>query len=312
MVEKSTDHDVIIIGGGPAGLSAALWCADLGLDAVLFEKESEFGGQLLWIHNPIANHLGIEAANGRELRDRFLQHIETVRVNRLVKARVERVDLTRRLVHLIGEQRRSARSIIIATGVRRRRLDIPGEQQFRARGILESGTRERHSVKGRTVLIVGGGDAALENALILSETARKVFVVHRRGELTARGEFTESSSEKKNIEFLFNSRPTAITGNESVEAVEVENTLTKAKSTIQTDNVLFRIGVVPNSELFAGQIDLDESGYITTDVVGATNLDLVFAIGDVANPTSPTISGAVGNGATAVKAIRKLIQTQRR
>ncbi|MFN0280293.1 MAG: NAD(P)/FAD-dependent oxidoreductase, partial [Pyrinomonadaceae bacterium] len=139
MVEKNTDYDVIIAGGGPAGLSSLLWCAELGLTAILIEKEPEFGGQLLHTHNSIKNYLGIEAVNGRELRDIFLRQIEKAKIKRLTGAEIVEADLTQKSVTLADGTKYSSRAIIIATGVRRRKLIVPGEEELRGRGILESG-----------------------------------------------------------------------------------------------------------------------------------------------------------------------------
>src|SRR5882672_96315 len=129
MAENSTDFEVAIIGGGPGGISAALWCAELGLKAILFEKEPEFGGQLLWTFNAIKNYPGVEVRNGRELRDRFLQHIENTKVTRIVGATVVNANLAKKTIELADGTRYSARSIIIATGVRRRKLGVPGEDE---------------------------------------------------------------------------------------------------------------------------------------------------------------------------------------
>ena len=301
MAENFADLDVLIIGGGPGGLAAALWCADLGLKAVLFEKEPELGGQLLWTFGAIKNYLGIEATSGKELRDRFLQSIENTNVMHVVEAPVVRANLTKRRIILADEKQYAASAIIIATGVRRRKLGVPGEDEFWARGILDSGVRSKDEVAGKTVLIVGGGDAALENALILSDTAAKVTVVHRRGEFTARKDFVQQAKETANIEFLTNTCVTAIIGNTAVEAVELQKAVAGKRSTIGVDAVLIRIGVIPNTELFCGQIDLDAAGYITVNSKCETNFEGVYAVGDVANPVSPTISSAVGNGVVATK-----------
>ena len=301
MAEKNIDFDVGIIGGGPAGMSAALWCADLGMKAVLLEKEADLGGQLLWTFNAITNYLGVEAANGHELRDRFLQHIIERNVELLTSASVSSADLRARSVALEDGRQLTARAIIIATGVRRRRLDVPGEDEFRGRGILDSGVRSQNDVAGKTVVIVGGGDAALENALMLSETAKSVTLVHRRDEFTARPDFVDSARQDPKIEFVLDSHVAAITGNQNVEGVEIRGVRSGATSRLAADAVLIRIGVVPNTQLFHGQLDLDPGGYIVTTTNCATSLPDVYAAGDVANPRSPTISTAVGTAAAAGK-----------
>ena len=150
-------------------------------------------------------------------------------------------------------------------------------------------------------MIVGGGDAAVENAIILGRTAAKVFVVHRKGEFSARKDFVKRASVLENVEFVFNSRLATIIGNEQVTGVDIQDISTAATLHIETDAVLIRIGVEPNIELFRDQIALDKNGYILIDNNCSTNLKHISAIGDAANPTSQTISAAAGMGATAVK-----------
>ena len=304
MAQKMADFDVLIIGGGPAGISAGLWCADLGLSAVIFEKEAEFGGQLLWTFNEIKNYLGVETANGREMRDLFLRQVEKTSVARLCNAAIAAIDLAQKTIILADGTRYSGRAVIIATGVSRRKLGVPGETDFEGRGILESGEKAKNEVAGKRVLIVGGGDAALENALILSRTAEKVFVVHRRSKFSAREEFVKRAAGTQNIEFIFRSQVTAIIGNVAVEAVDVKDMSTETISTILVNAVLIRVGVEPNTSPFRGQIALNAAGFVRTDNNFSTDVPDVFAIGDVANGLAPAISGAVGMGATAAKVIQ--------
>ncbi len=308
MTTKKANYDVIIIGGGPGGLSAALWCSELGLSAILLEKETEFGGQLLLTFNAINNYLGAVAANGRELRECFLEHVKNAKVEKLNAAEVFKADLVEKSVILADGTTISGSSIIIATGVQRRKLGIRGEVEFYGKGILESGEKAKNAVAGKRVVIVGGGDAAVENAIILGRTAEKVFVVHRRGEFSARNDFVVRATALENVEFVADSRLTAIIGNEQVTGVDIQDNLTGATLHIETDTVLIRIGVEPNTDLFRGQIALDKNGYIAIDANCSTNLKGVFAIGDVASPASPTISTAAGHGATAAKAALEFLR----
>lgn len=301
MGENLTDLDVIVIGGGPAGLSAALWCTKLGLRAVVLEKEAEFGGQLLWTFNAIKDHLGVEAADGHELLDRFLRQLENSNFPGSAGTPVAAADLAQKTVTLTDGRCIRSSAIIIATGVRRRALNVAGEERFTGRGILDSGVRCRNEVSGKIVAIIGGGDAAVENALILSQTALKVIVIHRRAEFTARQEFIDRLRICRNVECLMNRRVIAIAGNETLEGVEVEDLESGTRSLIDAGAVLIRIGVVPNTDMFASQIAMDPAGYITIDAGCRTNADYVFAAGDVASPNAPTISNAVGHGAAAAK-----------
>lgn len=300
---KPTEFDVMIIGGGPAGMSASLWCAELGLTSVILEKEPELGGQLLWTFNPIVNHLGIEAANGRELRDRFWHHIAGRTSHHMTGAEVVETDLIKREIVLASGVAVRGKTVVIATGVRRRKLDVPGENEFVGRGILSSGVKARGHVAGKRVLIVGGGDGALENALLLSKSAAQTFLVHRRDAFTARREFTDRLDRSSSIEILRHHVVTEIKGTDNVDSVILQDTSTGSFRDVAVDRVLIRVGIVPNTEMFVGQIRLDGPGFIIVDASFATSIENIYAIGDVCSPDILTISNAVGQGMAVVKVI---------
>lgn len=298
------NFDVIIIGGGAAGLSAALWCDELGLAALLLESGEEFGGQLLWTYNEIKNHLGIEAKNGRELRDIFVRQTENRKFTYRLNAKISEVDLEKKEILLKNGESFSAKALIIATGIRRRKLNVEGEESFRNKGIIESGKRDAAFVKDKNALIIGGGDAAFENALILSETASRVTLAYRGKDFRARAEFVEQAKNHPKIKILTETIVREINGKESVEAVKLENLKTGETYDFPVEAILLRIGVEPNTEFLRGKLDLDEQGYIKINQNCETIVKGIFAIGDVANPLAPTVSSAVGMGATAVKAIQ--------
>jgi thioredoxin reductase (NADPH) len=299
-------YDVIIIGAGPAGLSAALWCAELGLRAIVLEREPEIGGQLLWIYNRIENHLGANFENGREMRERFAAQIKQSNFELRTEAEVVSADLRAKHVTLRGREELTTRSIIIATGLRRRRLNIEGEREFAGRGIIKSGKAERERFAGREVCIIGGGDAAAENALLLAETCSRVALVHHGASLSARNEFVERIATNPRITVFYNSKLRRIVGESEVEAIEIErgddDGMTQSLI-IKTQGVLVRIGYEPNTEAFRDQLKTDADGYIWVTSETETSVPHVFAIGDISNPSAPTISGATGAGATAAKII---------
>ena len=295
--------DVIIIGGGAAGLSAALWCDELQLKTLLIEAGAELGGQLLRVYNPIANHLGIRTENGREMRDVFVKQIARRKFEIRLKTEISQIDLANKSVTLESGENFSAETLIIATGVRRRKLNVEGEEKFVGKGIVESARRDALSLKNKIACVVGGGDAAFENALILAETVAGVLLVHRGENFRARAEFVEQAAANRKIEIFTETVLRKISGGERIETVELENTNTREKFTAAAQAVIFRVGVEPNTEFSRGKIRLDANGYIEVNRNCETNVKGVFAVGDVANPTAPTVSGAVGMGATAVKAI---------
>jgi thioredoxin reductase (NADPH) len=296
-------HDVVIIGAGPAGLSAARWCDELGLDTLLLETNEEIGGQLNWIHNRIDNYLGVQADNGEQLRELFIEQTNDCDFDQWTGVQIESVDLKARRVRLQSGEELQSIGIIIATGLRRRRLGIPGELEFAGRGIIESGKRDRDQYIGKDVCVIGGGDAAAENALLLADGCPTVTLVHRARKLRARREFTEQLHTHHCITVFPDSNVRRILGNERVEAVEIERDGAIKPFQMAVQGVLIRIGFEPNTDFLRDQLKVDERGYLIVDSRHETNVENVFAIGDVANPLAPTIAGAVGSGATAAKVI---------
>ena len=295
--------DVIIIGAGAAGLSAALWCDGLGLDTLVLEAGSEIGGQLLRVYNPINNYLGVQAESGRALRDLFAAQIEAAAFDLWTEVEIERVDLTAKRLSLRSGEELQAICLIIATGVKRRTLGVPGEAEFAGRGVLASGVGDRDTVAGADVCIVGGGEAAVENALLLAEVCPTVTLVHRGARLRARAEFVERLRAEHCITVFNEAEVTRIIGGARVEAVEIMRRGAIKPFQMAVGGVLIRIGVEPNTALFRAQLQTDEQGYITVTSEQETTIANVFAIGDVANPRAPTIASATGAGATAAKII---------
>jgi thioredoxin reductase (NADPH) len=296
-------HDVVIIGAGPAGLSAAFWCDELGLDALVLEQHTEIGGQLLQVYNPIENYLGVRAGNGRELLEHFSAGIDEASFDLWTNVEIESADLKAKRIALRSGEGLQAISLIIATGVRRRKLGIPGEDKFVGRGLIESAARDRELFAGRDVCVVGGGDAAAENALLLAEVCPTVTLVHRGKKLRARREFIERLHGTHCVTVFTESVVQRILGTSQVEAVEILRKDALKPFQMAVGGVLVRTGVEPNTELFREQLPLDERGYIAVSGVQETNVANVFAIGDVSHQLAPTISGATGGGATATKVI---------
>jgi len=296
-------HDVLIIGAGPAGLSAARWCDELGLDTLVLEQNEDVGGQLLWVHNPIENYLGLQAANGRELCQRFVEQTKDCDFDLWTNVEIERADLKARRITLRSGEELQAIAMVIATGLRRRKLGIPGEEEFRRRGLIESATRDRDQFAGKDVCVIGGGDAAAENALLLAEVCPTVTLVHRGRKMRARRKFTEQLHTHHCITVFPDSIVHRILGGDRVEAVEIERDGAIKPFQMAVQGALIRIGFEPNTDFLRGQLELDERGYVTVGAQQETTISNVFAIGDVTNPLAPTIAGAVGAGATAAKVI---------
>ena len=295
-------HDVIIIGAGPAGLSTAFWCDELGLDALVLEQSEEIGGQLHRVYNPINNYLGLKAGNGEELLERFTAEVDSADFDLWTQTSISSVDLKAKRVSLASGEDLQSIALVIATGVRPRELGVPGEKEFAGKGMIESATRDRDLLAGQDVCVVGGGDAAVENALLLAEVCPTVTLVHRGKKLRARPEFTGKLQSQHCITVFTESELTRIIGGERVEAVEIQRKQGLKPFQLAVRGVLIRIGVEPNTELFREQLET-ENGYVVVNSQHETNVPMVFAVGDLSNPVGPTISGATGAGATAAKVI---------
>jgi len=296
-------HDVIIIGAGPAGLSTAFWCDELGLDALVLEQAEEIGGQLHRVYNPIENYLGLKTRNGQELLELFAADVDEAEFDLWKQSSITSVDLKAKRISLASGEELQAIAIVIATGVRQRQLGVPGEKEFVGKGMIESAARDRQLFAGKDVCVVGGGDAAVENALLLAEVCPTVTLVHRGKKLRARHEFKEKLQAVHCITVFTESVLTRIIGEDDVVAVEIQRKQGLKPFQMAVRGVLIRIGVEPNTELFKGQLETDEKGYLMVNSRQESNVPMVFGVGDVANPMAPTISGATGAGATAAKVI---------
>jgi thioredoxin reductase (NADPH) len=304
-------HDAIIIGAGPAGLSAAFWCDELGLDTLVLEQAEEIGGQLHRAYNPINNYLGLKTQNGQELLEIFSRDVSEAGFDLWTGTEIESIDLRAKRISLRSGEKLQAISIVLATGVRPRALGLAGEQELKGKGMIESAARDRDQFAGRDVCVVGGGDAAVENALLLAEVCATVTLVHRGRKLRARREFVERLQPNHAVTVFTESVLKRIIGEDHVEAVEIQRKDGLKPFQLAVRGLLIRIGVEPNTDLFREQLELDQQGFVRINGEQQTSVPMVFAIGDVSNPTAPTISGATGAGATAAKIIAARLNAQR-
>ena len=235
--------------------------------------------------------------------ERFSEGIDEADFDLWTNVEIESIDLKAKRIDLLSGEQLQAISIIIATGVRRRKLGIPGETEFIGRGIIESGARDAQLFAGRDVCVIGGGDAAVENALLLAAVCPTVTLVHRGKAMRARREFAERLQTNHCLTVFKESKVQSILGHDKIEAVEILRDGAIKPFQMAVGGVLIRVGVEPNTELFVAQLQLDERGYIPISGDQETSIPNVFAIGDVSQPLAPTISGATGAGATATKVI---------
>jgi thioredoxin reductase (NADPH) len=301
------NHDVIIIGGGPAGMSALIWLHSLGLRGVLLEQSPELGGQMLGMFHRVIDYPGLIAENGRELRDHFAAQLDLLQLDCRTGRRIEEVDLSHRRARCDGDWMQ-ARAIIIATGARKRRLGIPGEDRFEFRGVSFSATRDHSLYAGKKVSVIGGGDSAVQNSLLLARICPTVTLIHRSDRYRAREDWLKEAQENPRITIINYAEAKAIEGSERVERLIIEDTRTGEIKAIETEGVFIRVGVAPNSEIFRGQIEMDEAGFIKTDQRQRTSVEMVYAAGDVCRPVNLSVATAIGHGAIATKGIAMTIE----
>ena len=298
-----TNFDAIILGGGPAGISALLWANSLGLRAVLLEQAAELGGQLMQMFHRVIDYPGLMPGNGRELRDNFEAQLRELNLDYRLGCRLTEINLDQRTLRCNGELL-TAKAIILATGARKRRLGIPGEDRFAVNGgVSFSATRDHSLYAGKRVCVIGGGDSAVENSLILSRVCPHVTLIHRSENFRARAEWLREARQTANITFLIGFQPTAIEGTNRAERLIAEEVGSGKLEAIETEGVFIRVGIAPNTEAFRGQVELDEAGYIVADQRQRTSAELVYAAGDVCRPVCLSVATAVGQGAIAAKDI---------
>lgn len=299
-------HEVIIIGSGPAGLSAAIYASRAGLSPLLLTGR-DIGGQAATTDR-IENYPGFpEGIAGSKLTHLMQEQAERFDTQ-VVFDEITAVDLSAHPFKVkTYDKEYAAKALIVATGISPRKLGVPGEEEFIGRGVSFCATCDGPFYKDKGVVVVGGGNSAVEEALFLTRFASKVHIVHRRDRLRADRILQARAEGNERIEFVWNSVVTEILGDVKVMGVRLKNVKTGEESVLEADGVFVYIGNVPNTQLFAGQLELDERGYIVTDERQRTSVRGVFVAGDVQERVLQQVATAVGSGAKAAMEAERFI-----
>ena len=289
--------DIIIIGAGPAGLTAALYGARAGCDVSVFESFSP-GGQVMATPE-IENYPGFINISGFDLAMKLHEQVEKLNVD-FKYENVTSIKECKGGFIVNGEQNSyETKTVIIATGAKRRLLDVKGESEFTGRGVSYCATCDGNFFKGLTAAVVGGGNTAVEDALYLANICKKVYLVHRRNEFRASKVLVERLKKATNIEIKYSCVPIEICGDHKVSKVVLKNVLTETVEEIETDAVFVAIGTLPNNSVVPEGAKLDAGGHIITDEHCMTDIGGLFAIGDVRNTPLKQVITAAADGAVA-------------
>jgi thioredoxin reductase (NADPH) len=308
---ESDLHDLIIVGGGPGGLSAGIYAMRAALNTVLIENQAP-GGQVT-MSDEVENYPGFEHINGFELSQKFLEHAQGIGLEVKSDEVVEiEPGLRHHRVRLASGETLRAYAIIIGTGGNPRKLQIPGEDEYYGKGVSYCAVCDGFFFRGKTVVVVGGGDSAAEEALYLAKLAQKVYLVHRREELRAGMILQKRVKADCKIDIVWNAVLTQIKAeDEAVTAVALKDTQTGEKREITADGVFIFIGFTPRNELVPPGTKMNADGFVVTDEKCETNTPGIFAIGDLREKYARQIVTAAADGATAALASAHFIENKK-
>lgn len=286
--------DVLIIGSGPAGLSAAVYAKRANLDVLVIEKVFYGTGQIAE-SNMVDNYLGFAGVSGYDLGEKFREHAVSLGVE-FKEAQAERFTFADGIwsIHLKDGDVLNAKTVIYAAGAIHRHLDVKGEAEFAGKGVSYCATCDGAFFKDKVTAVVGGGDTALDDALYLSDISSKVYLIHRRDEFRGSAKTVAKLREKENVEFVLQAVPEEIAGTNKVEELRL-----KDGRTLSVDGVFIAVGMLPVTDVINGTVVLDKTGYIVSDETGKTSAKGFFAAGDVRTKMLRQVVTAVSDGANA-------------
>ena len=303
---KTYEFDTVILGGGPAGFSAGIYASRGAVSTAMIDINMMGGQPSNYLE--LENYPGFSTIGGYDLMEKFEEHADKFGVEKFPMQEIEKIDLlSNPKIILTKEAEFKAKSVIIATGAQPMKLGVPGEKEFVGRGVSYCAVCDGAFYREKIVAVVGGGNAAVEEAMYLTKFADKVYVIHRRDALRADKIVQERAFKNEKVEFVWDSIVKEIKGDDLVNTVVIENVKTKEQSELAVNGVFPYIGIVPNIDNINGQLEQDKGGFIITDETMKTSIDGVFAVGDVRHtPLRQVITAASDGAVGAVYAVKYL------
>lgn len=299
-------RDVIIIGSGPAGMGAAIYGKRAGLDTLVLEGSGMSGGQVTQTYE-VDNYLGLPGVNGFDMAMTFQAHMEKLGAE-FDMGFVTKIEKKENYFEVITEERTyETKTVILATGASHNKLMVPGEEELAGMGVSYCATCDGAFFRGRTTMVVGGGDVAIEDAIFLARGCEKVYLVHRRDELRGAKILQDSLMSLPNVEIIWDSVVESIEGEEQVELIKLRNRKTGEKSEVKVDGIFIAVGIHPNTESFAGLVEMDANGYIVAGENCETSVPGIFVAGDTRTKELRQVITAVADGANAVNSVQKYL-----
>lgn len=310
MTKESLNFDLIILGGGPAGLSAGIYAARGALKTAIIDI-SMFGGQPS-NYLELENYPGFSLVGGYDLMEKFEEHVDKFGVEKFPMEEIQFINLEGEIKTIETIERIfNAKAVIIATGAQPKKLGVAGEKEFLSRGVSYCAVCDGAFYKDKVVAVVGGGNAAVEEAMYLTKFATKVYLIHRRDELRADKIVQERAFKNEKLEFVWDTVVNEIHGTDLVNEVIIQNVKTQEISSLKVDGIFPYIGFTPNSEMVASMLETNQNGFIKTDENMRTSQNGVWAIGDIrTTPLRQVITAAADGAVAACDAVRFLEQNQ--
>ena len=315
MEKKMNDKlfDLVIVGSGPAGLSAAIYAARAELNFIVIDKSPVSGGQVINTYE-VDNYPGIDGVSGMELSKSFRAHAEKLGAE-FRTADIERIEQSSeecngtKIFNIVidNDEIIRTRTLIIATGVRNRKLEVKGEKEFSGKGVSYCATCDGAFFRNKTVAVAGGGDVAVEDAIFLARQCKKVYIVHRRDEFRAAKTLVSSLKTLENVEIIFDSTIEEIYGEKLVKGIRIKNVKSGVEKEIEVNGVFIAVGTVPESGLVKDMVKLEDNGSIVAGEDTMTSMPGIFAAGDVRTKPLRQIVTAAADGANAVTAVEKYL-----